>query len=221
MGSAKTTPLWEIEKLRNKKIMLLPGRNHFFQLLWVNMVFWVLKWQVWRNIHQDSHFPQIRQNCFKQLSFTTPWRNDGTSIKHICRIRHFKQRYLFCFPWKKCSLWYFFHCLRWSRSDYFLRCSNSKCLPWLFHVLKISVIIINDRMKKETYFSFTSQHKCLRQLCVTHSPSCKWAVRPWRPLACETHFVPPPSCHITSSLLRTQTTNVHPRPFKNSEKEIS
>lgn len=50
----------EMEKLRNAGRVFLPIRNDFSQPLGQNMLFWVLKWKVRRNVHQNSHFPQIR-----------------------------------------------------------------------------------------------------------------------------------------------------------------
>lgn len=50
-----------------------------------------------------------------------------------------------------------FRCLWWSQRDYFHRYSKSKYLPWLFHVLKISVITIYDSTKEENYFTSSYQ----------------------------------------------------------------
>lgn len=90
---------------------------------------------------------------------------------------------------------FFCCCICWS--DYFCRCSNSKYLPWLSQLLKISVIIKKDWMEKGSYFSFSSQWES-QQVSMAYDPCRKWAVGLLKTPACQPPFVPPTSSHHTT-----------------------
>lgn len=127
------------------------------------------------------------------------------SHKHICGIRHLKERHFFCFPLKNvpCDVFFIAYV---GVGVTFCRCSNGKYLPWLSQLLKSSVIIIKDRMKEGSYFSFSSQWESPRQVCMTYAPSWKWAVGPSRTPDYQSHFAPPLCCHITSASRRQMPT---------------